>query len=164
MPRPGCSAKTVPCRSRRQPRRKPRTPEQPASLGLAAAAGENAPPFAVPRWAPQRWVALVAAAAVGAAAGILLDRDAARRSVPSPVRVSEPTLDAVPPLPEVHAAPAPGKDSRAPGRERVAPPPSVPVSDPAPRPVRKLHRRAAAAADATAAAPAKLQAGGESLK
>jgi len=126
---------------------------------------DTEPPVRVARRAPPRWVAIAAAAGLGLATGFLLDHDRSGRSPAAPAP-SPAVLAAEIALPPPDVRPPAVSDSRVAPREHVAPVVAAPSSDTAPRPSRKLRRRAAvvAVADAGSAARAKLQLGDESLK
>jgi tetratricopeptide (TPR) repeat protein len=121
------------------------------------------PPARTRRRVPPRWVPLAAAAGLGLATGFFLDRDRSPPAAPAPAP-SPATLVAEIPLPPANVRLPVTSDPRVPARERAAPAAASPSSDAAPRPPRKLRKRATTVADAGSAARAKLQLGDESLK
>jgi hypothetical protein len=137
----------------------PRPRALPAAVDPSTRVTE--PPVRVARRLPRRWLAIAVAAGLGLATGLLLDRSGRAPAAPAPSPASLVAEIALPP-PDVRP-PVVG-DSRPGARERVAPVAAAPAPEAAPRPSRKLRRRAAAVADAGSAARAKLQLGDESLK
>jgi len=138
-------------------------PLQPSPAAVDPSTEVTEPPVRVATRVPRRWVAIAAAAGLGLATGLLLDRDRSGRPPPAPAP-SPAALVAEMALPPPDVRPPAAIDSRAAPRERVAPAAVAPAPEAAPRPSRKLRRRAAAVSDAGSAARAKLQLGDESLK
>jgi len=136
---------------------------QPVPAALDPSTQVTDPPVRAARRRPPRWVPLVAAAGLGLATGILLDRD--RSAPPAAAAVASSTaLTAEIALPPPEVRPPAVADSRVPARERVAPAAAAPSPEAVPRPLRKLRKRAASVADPGSSARAKLQLGDEALK